>query len=102
MAAITFESKMSADGKLTIPTEAVKQLGIRPGDDVRVRVEPAQEAGRTSEQEQEALQAKFDRFFAGMAHARFERPGTTPKGDEAEIAFVEEMDEKYRRLGFKP
>lgn len=102
MVAITFELKMGENGTLTIPVEAVEQLGIHPGDEVRVRVEAAEPRRRALEQEQESLQAKIDDFFAGMSHDTFQKPSKLPSGDEAEDAFVAAMDEKYRRLGFKP
>lgn len=40
MATVTFASELNKDGTLTIPKQAVHNLGIQPGDSVMVRVEP--------------------------------------------------------------
>src|SRR5205085_696620 len=45
MAAVTFASKLNDDGSLAVPRHAVEELGIRPGDPVRVRVEAASDNG---------------------------------------------------------
>ena len=45
MAAVTFASKLKDDGSLTVPKDAVEELGILPGDRVRVRLESAYDYG---------------------------------------------------------
>ena len=45
MAEVTFASRLKDDGSLAVPKHAVEELGIRPGDHVRVRVEAANENG---------------------------------------------------------
>lgn len=45
MAAVTFASRLKDDGSLTIPNHAVEELGLHPGDEVHVRVEPAGDPG---------------------------------------------------------
>ena len=102
MAAVTFASKLKDDGSLTMPSEVVEALGLHPGDEVQVRIEAANGAGQRQELDQDALQAKFARFFDNLDTLTFEAPNKFPKGDPAETAFVEAMDEKYRKLGFKP
>lgn len=101
MAEVTFASKLKNDGSLTIPSEAVDELGLHPGDEVKVRVELTN--GVVSDDEEQAiLQAKFDRFFERLDTFTFEKPTPLLNGDAAETAFTEAMDEKYRKLGFKP
>ncbi len=49
MAAVTFGSKLKNDGSLTMPKQAVEELGIHPGDEVRVRVEAGNENGERTQ-----------------------------------------------------
>jgi bifunctional DNA-binding transcriptional regulator/antitoxin component of YhaV-PrlF toxin-antitoxin module len=49
MAALTFASTLRSDGSLTIPRQAVEELGIHPGDEVCVRVESKTENNGNSE-----------------------------------------------------
>ena len=44
MAAITLAVKTSDDGTLTIPKEAVEELGLHPGDEVEIRLETQNDA----------------------------------------------------------
>ncbi|HZT44176.1 MAG TPA: AbrB/MazE/SpoVT family DNA-binding domain-containing protein [Chthonomonadaceae bacterium] len=99
--AITFSAKLKDDGSLTVPKEAVEQLGLHPGDEVQVHLESANGAIQTDESDQTTLQAKFERFLEKLDALTFEKPAKFPAGDPAEAAFVEAMDEKFRKLGFK-
>ncbi|MCW3096755.1 MAG: hypothetical protein JWL77_2373 [Chthonomonadaceae bacterium] len=101
MTTVTFASKFNEDGSLTIPREVVEKLGLHPGDEVQVRIEATDEANDLEGPEQAALQAKFERFFAELDTLTFEKPTKFPDGDQAETAFTEIMDKKYRKLGFK-
>jgi bifunctional DNA-binding transcriptional regulator/antitoxin component of YhaV-PrlF toxin-antitoxin module len=71
MDAVTFASKLRDDGSVAIPKEAVEELGLHPGDELTVRVEPAN--GTDAIDEQAALQAKFDRFFEKLDTLTFEK-----------------------------
>ena len=102
MAAITFVSKLKEDSSLTIPREAVEELGLHPGDEVQVQAMTKNGVGQIEESEQGALQAKFERFFDDLDTLLFEKPNRFPNGDQAETAFTEIMDKKYHKLGFKP
>jgi bifunctional DNA-binding transcriptional regulator/antitoxin component of YhaV-PrlF toxin-antitoxin module len=95
MTAISFASKLNDDGSLTIPSEAVEELGLHPGDEVQVRVVA------TNGPDQAALQAKFELFFDNLDTIAFEKPTRFPNGDQTEATFAEIMDKKYRKLGFK-
>jgi bifunctional DNA-binding transcriptional regulator/antitoxin component of YhaV-PrlF toxin-antitoxin module len=101
MAALTFASKLNEDGSFTIPQEAVETLGLRPGDEITVRIETNGTAPLEAH-DQATLQARFERFFENLDTLTFEKPVRFPAGDPAEAAFAEAMDEKYRKLGFKP
>lgn len=58
MAAVTFASKLKSDGTLTIPKQAVEELGVQTGDYVKVSVESTHDACRTAVPARLA-QAKF-------------------------------------------
>ena len=102
MAGITFASRLKLDGSVTVPVDAVETLGLRPGDSVRVRVEAVGGLGGAEGADQDDLQARLDRFFDALDRQAVEGPALTRDCDPAEAAFVEAMDEKYRRLGFEP
>lgn len=101
MAGVTFAAKLRDDGSLPMPKEAADELGLHPGDEVQVRVEPRSGAAHTGEPDQVTLQARFERFFDQLDTLTFEEPTTQPAGDPAEAAFAEAMDDKYRKLGFE-
>lgn len=48
MATVKFGTKLKEDSSLAMPMHAVEELGIHPGDKVRVSVETIVETGRTS------------------------------------------------------
>ena len=102
MSAVTFASKLKKDGSLVMPKEVAEQLGLHPGDQVQVWVEVANGATPIKEPDQEAIQAKFERFFDNLNTLTFEKPTHYPNGDLSEVAFTQVMDEKYQKLGFKP
>jgi len=102
MAAITYSAKLNEDGFLVIPKEAFETLGLHPGDEVQIRLEAANGAGPAEEPDQATLQAKFGHFFEQLDTLTFEKPDKFPCGDPAETAFAQAMDEKFRKLGFKP
>lgn len=89
MATVTFASKLKEDGSLTIPREAVEELGLHPGDGLQVRVETMNKAEQSEDQDQAALQAKFERFFEHLDTLTFEKPTNFPNGDPAEASFKE-------------
>ena len=91
MAAITFVSKLKEDASLTIPREAVEELGLRPGDEVQLQVKTKNGTSQIEEPDQDALQAKFDRFFDDLDTLTFEKPVPFSNGDQTETAFREIM-----------
>jgi hypothetical protein len=99
MAVVSFAAKLKEDGSLPVPRDAVEELGLHPGDEVQVRLEATH---GPEEPDQATLQARFERFFESLDTLAFEKPARFPTGDLAEAAFAEAMDEKYRKLGFKP
>lgn len=60
MGAVTFASKLGPDGTLAVPQQAVEELGIQPGDEVRVSVEAANGRG--------ASRSQLSRARSAMAH----------------------------------
>ena len=95
MAAITFVSNLSEDGSFTIPPEAVKTLGLRPGDEIQVRIESASEAS--------AAQAELQRRGACLfeeADRTVREPGAA-LADPLEAAWAEGVLEKARRMRFR-
>ena len=66
MAAVMFASKLKNDGSLTMPKQAVEELGIQPGDDVQVRVEAANNVGAPT-------------LTTPLARARYEMAHRTPE-----------------------
>jgi antitoxin component of MazEF toxin-antitoxin module len=74
MAIVTFTSNLKADGSLTIPREAVEELGLHPGDAIKVQIETTNGAGSGADPDQAALQAKFERFFEELDTLTFEKP----------------------------
>jgi bifunctional DNA-binding transcriptional regulator/antitoxin component of YhaV-PrlF toxin-antitoxin module len=75
MTMIVFDARLTADGALVIPQEAVAELGIRPGDQVRVQIETAAASGATPEPTalERAIDAMTNRtpeqLAAAQAHA---------------------------------
>ena len=96
MAALTFASKLKDDGSLTIPDEAAVTLGLRPGDQVTVRIETngtAQSGGPDQFELRRRAALRFeeaDRLIRG--------PGK-PITDPLEAAWGEGVEEKARRIG---
>lgn len=95
MAAVTFDSKLNADGSLLVPEEAIEALGARPGEALHVRVETAN--GTKAPIGQRLLS---DALVDLLAEAeRFEgRPGLE-SSDATSNEFGDIVKEKYRRLG---
>ena len=70
MAAVTFASKLKKDGSLTMPKRAAEELGIHPGDSVRVRVEAAGGADNQSTNLSRARDAMTHRTPEQIAEAQ--------------------------------
>lgn len=98
MAAVTFASKLNADGSLTVPREAVAILGLHPGDEIRVRIETGSEAS-IEEPDQAELQRRATRLFK-EADGLVREPGQ-PLTDPYEVAWAQGVEEKARRMGLK-
>ena len=49
MTAITFAGQLAADGSLTVPKEAVDELGLHPGDAVQIHIETMGEQAKLLE-----------------------------------------------------
>lgn len=101
MTTVTFASKLTKDGSLSIPQQAVEELGLRPGDEVQVNVEVINGANLAEEIEQERLQKRFDAFFDRLETLTFEPPTKPHTEETVESGFGDMMDEKFRKLGFK-
>lgn len=95
MATVTFASKLKEDGSLTIPREAVEELGLHPGDEIQLRVEATNRAEDLEGPDQAVLQAKFEQFFEDLDNLTTEKPTrddhvtaplVSPKGQSAHEA----------------
>jgi hypothetical protein len=92
---------MNADGSVTIPTDTVRELGLKSGDVLRVRLEPAEEQQGAEQDDSERIRERFAQFFDRLDRIVPEEPPRGAPADPAEAAFAEAMDGKYRRLGFR-
>lgn len=94
MASINFAAKLNEDGSFVIPEEAIQELGLRPGDEIHIRLDTATE---------DRSQEEYDRIIAGLLkeaeNLKAERGQTS--SDPHEVAFGEILKEKYRKQGFK-
>jgi hypothetical protein len=101
MAAVTFSTELQEGNSLTMPTDAVDELGLRTGEPVRVYVERLNGTVPEEAPDQDELNARFEEFLEKVHSTKIEKPtkyyGRTP----AKRAFSEAMDEKYRKMGFK-
>jgi antitoxin component of MazEF toxin-antitoxin module len=95
MAAVTFASKLKEDGSLTIPQEAVEELGLHPGDEVQVRVEAAN--GIATSASPKMLDEVLKDLLAEAE--RLEPQPGKESNDPHERAFGEIIKEKYRKMG---
>ena len=93
MPAVTFASKLATDGSVAVPREAVEELGLHPGDEVRVRVEAA-----TGTHDQDSLDSALSDLLE-EARRLAPQPGLSPS-DLQESAFGQVLKEKYRKQGF--
>ena len=93
MPAVTFESKLADDGSLAIPRTAVEELGLHPGDEVRVRLEAA-----NGTRDQASLNVAVSELLDEARQLAAE--AGRPSDDPYELAFGEMVKEKYRRQGF--
>jgi bifunctional DNA-binding transcriptional regulator/antitoxin component of YhaV-PrlF toxin-antitoxin module len=98
MAAMTFASKLKDDGTFTVPQEAVKTLGLHPGDEITIRIETT-DAAYTGEPNQVELQRRAARCFA-EADSLVREPGKS-LSDPLEAAWAAGVEEKARRMGIK-
>jgi len=98
MTAMTFALKLKDDGSFTIPPEAVETLGLRPGDEITVRIE-TNATIRTGEPDQAELQRRAALRFE-EADRLVREPGK-PLSDPMEAAWAAGVEEKARRIGLK-
>ena len=96
MAAMTFASKLNDDGSFTIPREAVETLGLRPGDDITVRIE-ATGGGPIGRPDQAELQRRAALRFE-EADRLVREPGKL-LSEPMEAAWAAGVEEKARRMG---
>jgi antitoxin component of MazEF toxin-antitoxin module len=88
MATIAFDARLTEDGSLIIPQEAVAELGLRPGDQIHVQIEAAGTSDASSETTalEHAIQAMTNRtpeqLAAAQAHAMetYKPARTVPPG----------------------
>lgn len=99
MASLSIAAKVTQDGSVTIPQDAVGALGLRPGDDVRIQIETVD------------MDAEADRALQSELHRkllqRLEEANTTarqparPLTDPMEAEWGRGVEEKARRMGLK-
>ncbi|HLV81253.1 MAG TPA: AbrB/MazE/SpoVT family DNA-binding domain-containing protein [Chthonomonadaceae bacterium] len=94
MSVVTFSSRLTEDGSFTIPPEAVEQLGIHPGDEIRVRIEAA-----NGMPDQAELQRRSAKLFEEDDRT-IREPGK-PLTDPYEAAWAQGVEEKARKMGLK-
>lgn len=98
MAAMSFASKLKDDGTFTIPQEAVRTLGLHPGDEITIRIE-TNGTGTIEESDQTELHRR--------AALRFEeadqvvRDPAKSLSDPVEATWAAGVEEKARRMGIK-
>ena len=96
MAGMTFALKLKEDGSFIIPQQAVKTLGLHPGDEITVRVETNGTA-HIGVPNQAELQRRATLHFE-EADRLVREPGK-PLTDPLEAAWGEGVEEKARRMG---
>ena len=82
---------------LAVPDEAIKELGLHPGDQVHVRVEAAN--GATAASEPKMLDEVLKDLLEEAE--RLEPQPDKESDDPYEHAFGEIVKAKFRRMGFK-
>jgi bifunctional DNA-binding transcriptional regulator/antitoxin component of YhaV-PrlF toxin-antitoxin module len=98
MAAITFASKLTADGSFMIPQEAVEKLGLHPGDEITVRIETNNPVNGEMLDQAELHRRALLRFEEADQLVR--EPGK-PLSDPLEAAWAAGVEEKARKMGLK-
>ena len=99
MAAITFAARLTDDGSLTIPQEAVESLQLHPGDEITVRIETGGGDLNTEQATQDELLKRISKLFED-ADAVVREPAK-PLTDPYEAAWAAGVEEKARRMGIK-
>jgi hypothetical protein len=99
MANLTFASRLTENLSFTIPEEAVKTLGLHPGDKISVRIEATEEDGKADAERQSELQRRAFAIFDEADNARRDT-GECLK-DPLEAAWAKGVEEKARRTGLK-
>ncbi|HET6382426.1 MAG TPA: hypothetical protein VFJ58_03460 [Armatimonadota bacterium] len=94
MSGVTFAARIGDGGLLRVPEAAMKQLDLRPGDEVRVRIDGEQTDDR---------QARLQQAIADIVkQAQQLVPEPAPaSADPCEAAFGEIVRLKYRKQGFE-
>lgn len=96
MPAITIAVKASEDGSLTLPKDAVRMLGIRPGDKAELLIEAKNGAHASEAVDYDSILAKLFE----EAESLVPEPGK-PLTDPHEAAWGAGVEEKFRKQGFK-
>jgi len=98
MATMTFASKLKDDGTFAIPQEAVKTLGLHPGDEITIRIETSG-TGFIEEMDQAELQRRAALRFEEAD--RLVREPAKPLSDPMEATWATGVEEKARKMGLK-
>ena len=95
MATMTLAYRMTDQQELTIPQEALAQLGLREGDAFQVKIETiGSEFAQTDLQE---LRRKAEKLFAEADS--IERESSKPLNDVLEAEWARGVEDKARRMG---
>ena len=99
MASLSIEAKVTHDGSVTIPRDAVGALGLRPGDDVRIQIEtvPVGPDGEPS------VQSELHRRLSQRLEEASQtvRMPSKPFTDPLEAEWGRGVEEKARRMGIE-
>ncbi|GEM_PF-5447362 len=95
MATMTLAYRMTDQQELTIPQEALAQLGLREGDAFQVKIETiGSEFAQTDSQE---LRRKAEQIF--VQADGIERESSKPLNDAFEGEWARGVEDKARRMG---
>ena len=93
MATMTLAYRMQDQQELTIPREALTQLGIKEGDEFQIKIETLE----LNQLEQEELRRKAEQLFAEAD--RIECESGKPLNNAFEAEWGQGVEEATRRMG---
>lgn len=99
MTSLSIAAKVTLDGTVTIPRDAVGALGLQPGDDVRVQIETVDLDSEADGAIQSELHRKLLKRLEDAS--RTVREPFKALSDPLEAEWARGVEEKARRMGLK-